>query len=144
MLCGFYLLFISLLNHVCYSDIRYREIKNGTTLILSVLALIGGWKYWETISLLPAVIILAAGFLLNIIKVIGAGDVKLMAGLSLSLDADNTLLFLFLTTLAGLPVAFVTLLVSRIMRSPEHKTVPYGVAVVGGYVATVVFLKVTI
>ncbi|WP_158784036.1 prepilin peptidase [Pantoea sp. BAV 3049] len=144
MLCSFYLLFISLLVHVCYSDIRYRKIKNLTTLILSLLALVGGWQYWGKIPILPVSMILVAGFLLSIRGYIGAGDVKLMAGLSLSLDADNILVFIFLTTLAGLPVALIMLLTSRVMRKPEHKTVPYGVAIVGGYLATVMFLKVTV
>ena len=143
MLILLHLLFISCLLQVCYSDIRYRKIKNSSTIILSLLSLLEGWLYWETVPLSPAVVVFAAGFLLNACGFIGAGDVKLMAALSLSLDADNTLLFIFLTTLAGLPVALVTLLTGRLLRKPAYQTVPYGVAIVGGFVS-VVLLRVTV
>ena len=142
------IVFISLLTplllHVCYSDIRYREIKNTTTITIAVISVLYYWIMYSDLVILPALYILLAGFLLSTFRLFGAGDVKLLAALSLSLSSETTLFFLFVTTLAGLPVALITLINHRCNKKAMYKTVPYGVAIVTGYIAAFASLKVAI
>ncbi|WP_147199588.1 A24 family peptidase [Pantoea sp. MBD-2R] len=140
MMCGLYLLLLILFFHVCYSDIRYRKIRNTTTLLISCLSLAIGCLTPGGIFIIPALLVFTAGFLLSVIGVLGAGDVKLLAGLSLSLGSDDVILLLLLTALAGLPVALATV-IGRYVKSSGQRGVPYGVAIVSGYTATVVLTR---
>jgi len=92
------------------------------------------------IFIIPALLVFTTGFLLSVIGVLGAGDVKLLAGLSLSLGSDDVILLLLLTALAGLPVALATV-IGRYVKSSGQRGVPYGVAIVSGYTATVVLTR---
>ena len=130
---------------VLYTDIRYRIIRNTTTFFIAFILLTGGvfsssGFYWTS-----ALSILAGGFFLSLVNIMGAGDIKLMAALSLSLNAEETLAFLFSTALAGLPLIMLVLLVncvsSRFAEKKTSKTLPYGVAVVSGYLATLYLFR---
>lgn len=140
MMYGLYLALLIPFFHVCYSDIRYRKIRNTTTLLISFLSLGIGSLTPGGIFIIPALLVFTAGFLLSTIGVLGAGDVKLLAGLSLSLSGEEVILLLLLTALAGLAVALITV-ISRYVKSTGQRGVPYGVAIVSGYTATVVLTR---
>ncbi|QKJ88451.1 Type IV prepilin peptidase [Paramixta manurensis] len=137
-----------LLGFVCYTDIRYRIIGNKTVLAVGVLAAALGYTTLGNITVVPALYILVIGFLLSVFNIMGAGDSKLLAALSLSLSRDGTLFFLFITSLAGLPIALIILCVRLAAlgksQSTRKKSVPYGVAIGLGYLATVVLLRVSV
>lgn len=129
MLCLF-------LVYICYSDIRHRKISNALILAIAVISLLIGRLIAGEVIILPALCLLLIGFLLSTCRVFGAGDAKLLVALSLSLSSEATLVFLFLTSLAGLPVALLTLINNHYRKNAPHKTVPYGVAIAVGYMAT--------
>lgn len=76
MMYGLYLALLIPFFHVCYSDIRYRKIRNTTTLLISFLSLGIGSLTPGGIFIIPALLVFTAGFLLSTIGVLGAGDVK--------------------------------------------------------------------
>ncbi len=142
--CIYFLLTLCFIQ-VCYTDIRYRIINNYTTIIITVLSGVLGCLFFGGILWVPALSILFIGFVLSLINLVGAGDIKLLAGLSLSFSSQSTITFLFLTTLAGLLVALCVLAISHFVAKGYNssiKTVPYGLAIVGGYAATTVFIRV--
>ncbi len=140
MVYGLYLFLLLFFFHVCYSDIRYRKIRNTTTLFITLLSLMVGYLTLGKIFIIPAIWVFTIGFLLSSLGVIGAGDVKLLAGLSLSLNGEGVTLLLILTTLAGLPVALISA-TSGYFNAGLQRGVPYGVAIVSGYTATVMFMR---
>lgn len=143
MTYGLYLPLLILFLSVCYSDIRYREIRNTTTLLISFLSLAIGYLTPGGIFIIPALLVFTAGFVLSAMGVLGAGDVKLLAALSLSLNSEDVIILLLLTALAGLPITLITV-VSRYVNSTDQRGVPYGVAIVSGYMATFVLARSTL
>ncbi|WP_034916625.1 prepilin peptidase [Erwinia sp. 9145] len=141
-----FILLVPLLIDVCYTDARYRIIRNHTTLLVAILC--AGDSLFSPAGFfwLPALCILLGGFFLSLFNIIGAGDIKLMAALALSFDTETTLAFLFATALAGLPLILVIFIInycsSRFYGRKNKKNLPYGIAIVSGYLATSLLLRV--
>ncbi|MHA6334653.1 A24 family peptidase [Qipengyuania sp. CAU 1752] len=130
------------------TDIRHRKIRNWNVLAVAVACLVqtllvGGLEAvgWAT---LHAVIALVVGMWLFKIGFIGAGDAKFYAALALAVPIQAALLMLGWTSVAGLLLLIFMALLRRARRSKDGElqpegpgwTVPYGVAIFAGYVAT--------
>lgn len=138
----FFIILCSL--HICYTDINFRIIKNMTVFFIIILSSMAGFFYYKNICFIPAVFIIAIGFIISWMGFVGAGDIKLIAAFSLSLNSEMTLIFLFMVTLSGLPLALYIMAVKNFSgENVETKmlTIPYGLAIVSGYIITTVIFK---
>lgn len=122
-----------LLISVCYTDIMFREIKNRTVIIIALLSFVSTLTHPEPVNLIWTLMIFVVGVLLVLVNIIGAGDIKLIAALSLSLPGADIPAFIFLITLSGLPLILVTVLFHKMTGSRHKITLPYGVAISCGY-----------
>lgn len=128
-----FILISILLLYSCYTDIMYRRIMNITTLLVMLLSLVLGSLNNDGLSFLTALSILIIGFLLSILRVIGAGDVKIASALVLGLTNSESFDFLLLTAFVGIPVSVITLVFYKKSSHNKRATVPYGLAIAGGY-----------
>lgn len=81
---------------------------------------------------LPAVMTLVMGFLLFLMNVVGAGDIKLLSVLMLAVPREQVLFLLFFMTLIGALLALVGWLFFR--QTVKEQGLPYGVAIAGGFI----------
>jgi len=121
------------------TDLKHRIISNKLSLIIvglfgvfAVSQLVAGadWKATLAWPVLAAAIIFAIGAGLFAMRLMGGGDVKLMAAIALFAGPDLSLSFIIYVTIAGGFVALATLLNARVRRAdPKTAKVPYGVAI---------------
>lgn len=119
--------------YVCYTDIRWRTIKNDSVIFIVLLSLSLGFSLTGGVALLFPLSILAVGFILSLLNIIGAGDIKLLFSLSLGLNNNQIGDLLIYTAMAGLPVTLVTLVIYKLFLRHRKIDVPYGVAITLGY-----------
>lgn len=131
---------ILLLLRLSYTDIRDRIIDNNVILALLVIILPISFLKYQTIFILPAVFALMIGFLLFTLRVIGAGDVKLVSVLMLMIPLDELIYFFFFTAFAGLLLIVVGWLFYR--KSIRERGLPYGVAISLGFLTNLALSSV--
>ena len=124
------------------SDLRHRRISNS--LSLTIVALFGifavsqlfagaAWKATLLWPVVAATIVFAVGAGLFAVRLMGGGDVKLMAAVALFAGPALSLSFILYVTIAGGVIALATLLHARIKAAdPAAAKVPYGVAITLG------------
>lgn len=137
------------------SDVRSLTIPNryclSIALLYPVYVLATGQSVDWIAGLIVAAGILGAGFLLFALKLLGAGDAKLLAAVGLWAGPDLVVMFLIITALGGGLMAMTLWLRHRASRAPAlsmlgateadpdfvKQPMPYGVAVAAGalYVA---------
>ncbi len=124
--------------YAIYTDIKFRKIFNKiplTIIFVSVLLIL----FTELkISYISVVVIFISGFLLSVYNFWGAGDAKFCFALSLSLPGEYIPTFLLFTSLAGGILAVIMLAIPRLKG--KYKSVPYGIALSLGYMATMLVL----
>lgn len=118
------------------SDIRSRIISNRTILLLLVVIIPLSLLKYQTVFIFPALCALTVGFLLFMLNVIGAGDVKLITVLMLMVPNDEIFPFFFFTTFAGLGLIIIGWLFFR--KSIKENGLPYGVAISLGFITNLV------
>ena len=146
------LLGVALFAIAAYGDIKTRRIPNllvASVAILGVLRLIViGDLNAATQTVTASVIVLIVVFLLFWRHFVGGGDAKLIAATALLVGSHSLLDFLGLMSLCGLFVTIVVLVIQRsslVVPSDENPlpksrlAVPYGVAVAGGGIVTLLF-----
>ncbi len=122
-------------------DIRTFTISNRLNLTVALLAP----AYWLSIALSPwpgfAIQLAAGGAVFALMAgafyagMMGGGDVKLAAAVSLWFSPDSIVKFLVLTSLAGGVLTLVLLAWHRIKRRKGRPEIPYGVAIAFGGLA---------
>lgn len=135
----FFLAFVIslLLCKISWEDITSRTIRNEWVVILFILIIPFSLLIYGEIFLLPAFVVLFLGFLLFLINVIGAGDVKLLAVLMLAVPTGQIPALLFLISLFGLLLIILGWLFFR--QSIRQNGLPYGVAISLGFITNVFF-----
>lgn len=133
MLIFLYSLMALVLLSVCYTDIYNRVIKNNAVILVAVLSLMISATRYGDLNLLWPFITLVSGMLLVTVNVIGAGDIKLIAALSLSLPAAKMIDFIFWITLSGIPLILIVVILRLLHSERKKMTLPYGVAISCGY-----------
>lgn len=118
------------------SDIYKRYLDNKCILLLLVLVLLG-WLTQPNWSILPyTLVILAVGFVLFYFRLLAAGDIKLLAVLSLGIHPDYLPLTIVGITVIGGIMALGYLLYGLCtdLTVVRQKGIPYGVPIslVGG------------
>jgi prepilin peptidase CpaA len=122
-------------------DIRTFTISNRLNLTVALLAP----AYWLSIALSPwpgfAIQLAAGGAVFALMAgafyagMMGGGDVKLAAAVSLWFSPGSIVKFLVLTSLAGGVLTLVLLAWHRIKRREGRPEIPYGVAIAFGGLA---------
>lgn len=153
-----------LMAHAAWTDVRSRRIANATSLAIMALAPLRMALDWSLQGLVghlgAGILVFAVTYGLWTARLIGGGDVKLAAALSLHVGLDGVLAFALYTSLWGGLLALVCLarmligpiierarplaagadraLASDVGHAAESHstnskpTIPYGVAIVGG------------
>lgn len=133
ILPNFALIFIApLLVYICYTDILYRKIYNSIIILLLVLCIIFALFTHSSLNIYAALITLIIGICLFYARIIGAGDIKLLAVLALSVPPTYIFDWLLLVALCG-AVLVVIILICYYLLHIGRKTLPYGVAICSGY-----------
>ena len=147
---GALLLGVAGLAAACFTDLRFRRIPNALNLILGIGLLALHVQAAGLAGLVDAglafVICFGCGVLLYAVGGLGAGDVKLLAALSLALDWGLALHLLARIALAGgvlgmarliadgnLRNALFGLLSSTRRAQAERSSVPYALAITAGW-----------
>lgn len=130
---------VCLLLVVCWTDLRYRLISNRVIMALLLVIIPFSYLMYGTLSWLPAVLCLVIGFVLFLLNVIGAGDVKLLAVLMLAVPSSFAIFFLFLTACAGLLLIIIGWLFYR--QTIREKGLPYGIAISTGFLTTLLLFN---
>lgn len=150
--------FAGLLLWAAYCDVQSLTIPNrislAMVLLFPALVLTGTHEIDWLSSLGVAAAALVAGFLLFALRLVGGGDVKLIAAASLWAGPGLVLPFLFVTALAGGAMAMVLYMRHRIAgsagwtdlapASPDFgkQPMPYAVAIaVGGLYVAFTFMR---
>ncbi|QFG76612.1 hypothetical protein DMB90_08730 [Raoultella planticola] len=94
-----------MLIYICYMDIRWRRIPNRATLLILLLSCLAGFTHMPYPAFILPGILLALGFIAVMVKLMGAGDIKLVCALAVALSVPETGNFLLLTAIAGIPVS---------------------------------------
>lgn len=133
MLIFLYGLLAFMLLSVCYTDISSRRIKNNAVVFIAVLSLTISVVQGNSINIFWPFITLVLGMFLVTVNVIGAGDIKLISALSLSLPAKQMADFIFWITLSGIPLILIVVALRLWHPGSKKMTLPYGVAISCGY-----------
>jgi len=136
-----YLVLILLLIRLSWTDIKGRIISNKIILYLFLVIVPLAWIQYGNIFVIPALIALFIGFLLFSLKIIGAGDIKLIAVLMLAIPSDQVFSFFFFTTFSGLLVIIIGWIFFR--KSIRQDGLPYGVAISLGFLINLVLFSLS-
>lgn len=118
---------------ISLSDIRNRIISNWLILVVFFISLVS-YLSGDIEFYFPSLIIsFLVGFVFWILKVIGAGDVKLSSALSLMIDPNYLFLSVFIMAVVGAILAAVEILLNKLIDQRERRALPYGVAISIGF-----------
>ena len=122
-------------------DVRTFTISNRLNLAVALMAPLFWWSValpvWPSVAVQVAMALgvftlLAAAFYAGMM---GGGDVKLAAALTLWLSPASTIRFLVLMSIAGGVVTLVALAIHRMRGKAGRPEIPYGVAIAFGGLA---------
>ena len=116
---------ILLLVTLSVTDIRSRIISNQVVLLLLFAIVPLSLLKYQTIFVIPALCALAIGFLIFSLGAMGAGDIKLISVLMLTIPHNEIIYFFFFTAFFGLLLIIVGWLFFR--KSIKENGLPYGV-----------------
>lgn len=122
-------------------DVRTFTISNRLNLAIALLAPLFWWSValpvWPNVAVQVAMAVavfalLAAAFYAG---VMGGGDVKLAAALTLWFSPAATIRFLVLMSIAGGVLTLLLLAIHKMRKKPGRPEIPYGVAIAFGGIA---------
>lgn len=122
---------VLLLIRLSWTDIKSRVISNNIILALLFLVIPFGYLLNGELYITLALISLSIGFLLFLFNVIGAGDIKLITVLMLTIPSEQILSFFVFTSFFGLLLIIIGWLFFK--TSIKRNGLPYGVAISLGY-----------
>lgn len=126
---------------VCYTDIRFRIIHNSIVITIFIIILANFLIGSGELNYIAALIFFVIGLLIFCFNIMGAGDIKLIIVLLLSLPTKEIWDFFTLMTFLGLPLAIIALIRKIITKSTV--TIPYGVAISLSYII-ITYLKLAL
>lgn len=135
----FGILLAVLLLMAAWTDIRTRTISNELNAAIALLAVAFWWvagdALWPDIAIRigVALLIFVVFAVLFMLKMMGGGDVKMIAALALWLPFQPLMAMLTVMALAGGAITIFLLVRQRWRPNAERPEVPYGVAIaIGG------------
>jgi prepilin peptidase CpaA len=143
------ILFSLVLGFAAFSDIKDRRIPNWT--VLAVAALFVAWVFVGpgvsiVASLEAALIVFVLSVVFYLLKIVGAGDSKLITVVTLFMGPRLLPEFALITALAGGALAVFSLalnptrtlvMIKMHFRGEFGRGIPYGVAIALGGIATI-------
>ena len=109
-----YLLIAFVLLKVSFDDITTRTIKHRYLICLMVLILLS-WLWRPNLGGLPySFLIILIGFFLHALKILGAGDTKLLFIISLGVSPDNLFILFFSMTVFSVILILLYLIMALI------------------------------
>jgi len=117
---------------ISYDDLVCRRIKNRHVLAVFFICCFIWLNTSVISSLVIAVAVLFIGFILNLLGLIGAGDVKLLGAFSVAIKPELMPLVLMIMVVLGLVAAIVCYCWQRYRRTRSQEFqegVPYGVPI---------------
>ena len=130
LIIALHIVLICLLLRLCYTDVRDRVISNRVVALLFFIVVPLSLLQYQSIFFVPALVALVVGFVLFMLHVMGAGDIKLIAVLMLMIPYEQ-IIFFFFTAIAGLFLVIIGWLFYR--KSIKARGLPYGVAISLGF-----------
>lgn len=124
---------IILLIRACYTDIRYRIIENKCIVLILLTNVLFYLVGKQPIYFLSSLAIFSVGTICVFVNCVGAGDVKLLAVLGMTFPLGGLPDFIFLVAVSGLPLSLVVYCLHLFSKGKFSKTLPYGMAITGGY-----------
>ncbi|WP_435249860.1 prepilin peptidase [Vibrio sp. nBUS_14] len=116
---------------VCFFDGKYRKIPNNlskTALIFSILVALYNGYLLTSISI--AILSFFVFFILWYVKVIGAGDVKLIGALIIGIQPDFVIITLiFIGFFGGVLVSIMYIIGKTVGFYGYKKGIPYGIPI---------------
>lgn len=129
----------------CYTDIKYRIISNYIVIIIFALAILNYAFGQGALNYSASGIFLVCGLLMFYCRLVGAGDIKIITALLITIPSDSVIFFFAVTTFLGLPLAIFAIIYKWLKKVKGGITLPYGVAITGGYIVTsLTFFRVLI
>ena len=126
-----HIVLLFLLLRLCYTDVHNRIISNRVVMALLFVVVPLSLLRYQSIFFIPALCTLFIGFVLFILHIIGAGDIKLISVLMLMIPYEQIIFFFFFTAIAGLFLIIIGWLFYR--KSIKARGLPYGVAISLGF-----------
>lgn len=103
--------------------------------MIAVTSILYGYFFNESVNFLNAFIFLLIGFLIFILGLMGGGDIKLITALILALNHVQILNFIFYTSISGLLVVLLGMLIS--FSDIKKRGIPYGVPIALGFLLSI-------
>lgn len=127
----------------CYTDLKSRTISNKLVVIIFILAILNFLFGQGQLNYGASAIFLICGLLMFYCRLVGAGDIKLITALLITIPVNNVLFFLVVITFFGLPLAIFAIIYKRFKKTEGGITLPYGLAISASYFLTsITLLKV--
>lgn len=136
---GLILATVAILTFIAFQDITHRTISHRSLLALAFVLFPLLFTFHQPVNYLAPIMVLVVGFLLFILNVIGGGDVKLIAVLSVTLSFAHLTDFLMLTAIIGGVVALFGLIFFR--QKIRQQGVPYATAITLSFILISPFFK---
>lgn len=138
----FFILIVALLGNliwISWTDLKSRLISNRAILLTVLLILPFSYILWSKVFIVSAVVTLVIGFILFMLNLIGAGDIKLLSVLMLAVPSEEIMPFLFLVTIVGAVLAIIAIVwllfhKKSFMDYIMKYKLSYGVAICGGFI----------
>jgi prepilin peptidase CpaA len=127
-----WLLTLTALNlYICYTDVKQRQITNGSVLLVALLCLSILVVKQQYLALVFSFIILMVGIGLFVLGIIAAGDIKLLAAFSLAIKPEYLLVTLGLIVLLGgiLAVGYLIYGVLTDLKKVRQRGIPYAIPI---------------
>jgi tadV len=135
-----HIVLLFLLLRLCYTDVHNRIISNRVVMALLFVVVPLSLLRYQSIFFIPALCTLFIGFVLFILHIIGAGDIKLISVLMLMIPYEQIIFFFFFTAIAGLLLIIIGWLFYR--KSIKARGLPYGVAISLGFLTNLALSSV--
>ncbi|SCB80792.1 prepilin peptidase [Gilliamella intestini] len=124
----------------CYTDWKYRIISNKIVIIIFILAILNFLFGQGQLNYGASAIFLICGLLMFYCRLAGAGDIKLITALLITIPVSSVLFFLVVITFFGLPLAIFVIIYKRLKKPEGGITLPYGIAISASYFLTSITL----
>ena len=135
-----HIVLLFLLLRLCYTDVYNRIISNRVVMALLFVVVPLSLLRYQSIFFISALCTLFIGFVLFILHIIGAGDIKLISVLMLMIPYEQIIFFFFFTAIAGLLLIIIGWLFYR--KSIKARGLPYGVAISLGFLTNLALSSV--
>ncbi|CAH6785673.1 Type IV prepilin peptidase TadV/CpaA [Vibrio chagasii] len=122
---------LSIFSCVCIFDWKHRKIPNNLNKIALVVNLVVALSNGYLASSLPiSIVCFVVGVLLWYLKVIGAGDVKLLTALVVGIQPDLVIATLISIGFMGGGLVLIMYIIGKIKRFNSYKKgIPYGIPI---------------